>query len=165
MRGVLVELDRVADEARDHLTTAYPDLTGRYEIVNGDMFQNVPARPQAVYLLSRVIHNYGDDQCAALLQRLASAMGESGPEAELFLMEHLLPEDPQADEAQLHPSHALDMIMMTLTVGGQERTRLHLSRLLTDAGFILPAAEAKPNLPAEMTLLIARLNPDASPPR
>ncbi|MFI7643262.1 methyltransferase [Nonomuraea sp. NPDC049400] len=165
LRGVLVELDRVADEARDHLATAYPDLTGRYEVVNGDMFKEVPPRPQAVYLLSRVIHNYGNDQCAVLLKRLASAMGESGPGAELFLMEHVLPEDPQMEDARLHPSHALDMIMMALTVGGQERDLFALSRLLTDAGFILPAAEAKPDLPAGMTLVIARINPDASPPR
>lgn len=106
-----------------------------------DFFQPQPAllddpalAPPSVYLLSRVLHDWRDDECVAILRHLVPGMERHG--ARLWLCERVLPGGdgdglPNHVEQQLR---APDLLMLTL-FGGGERTMADWARVLarTDA--------------------------------
>lgn len=98
--------------------------------VGGDFFTGVPAGADA-YLLSRVLHDWDDDEAVAILRTCQRAMPDT---ATLLLVEALLPEraadDPAAVRMDLH---------MLLLLHGRERTRSEFSALLAAAGLRLTA--------------------------
>ncbi|MGI5293063.1 methyltransferase [Nonomuraea polychroma] len=146
--GFLVERGRVAQAARDYLAQD-PDLAGRHQVLERDLFRDgIPPRFKPVYVLSSVLHNLGDDQAVTLLERIAKTMRDTG-DAELWVAECVRPERPEP-----HPSMPLDLLMLTLTYGGKERTVEELARLLHYAGLSL--LDVRP-LPAGQSLLIARI--------
>jgi hypothetical protein len=118
----------------------HPELDGllfdRPEVVEdatlpaagGDFFVEVPPGADA-YLLSRVIHDWPDDDALAVLRSCRRAMPRS---ATLLLVEAVLPEraadDPEAIRMDLH--------MLTL-LRGRERTAAEFVALLAAAGFTL----------------------------
>ncbi|MFW5417708.1 methyltransferase [Nocardiopsis sp. CNT-189] len=139
--GVLLELPAAAAEAREALS----DLVGqgRCEVAVGDFTEAVPERGDA-YLLCRVLHNWDDEACRALLSRCARAMAGGGA---VLILERVLPDHG-------HPplSLAFDLHMMVMT-GGRERTLAEYRRLLAAAGLRLEEARG---LASEMSLLVAR---------
>ena len=97
----------------------------RFSVHAGDFF--VDALPAAdAYILMEVIHDWDDDQAAAIL----SAVRRSAvPGATVLIIEAV------ADEETLDPVvRTLDMIMLAIT-GGRERTSTELEHLLSSAGF------------------------------
>src|SRR5207253_1322809 len=65
VRGALYDLPHVVKEAT--LLDA-PDLQGRTSRLGGDFLQSVPALFDA-YVLKRVLHDWDDDTCIAILRR------------------------------------------------------------------------------------------------
>jgi hypothetical protein len=122
------------------ILAAHPELDGllfdRPEVVEdatlpaagGDFFVEVPPGADA-YMLSRVIHDWTDDDALAVLRSCRRAMPRS---ATLLLVEAVLPEraadDPEAIRMDLH--------MLTL-LRGRERTAAEFAALLAAAGFTL----------------------------
>jgi hypothetical protein len=127
----------VIEAARGTLAAA--GCADRCELVPGDFTGGVPAGGD-VYLLSRVLHDWDDQQCRTILKRCAEAMR---PDAELLVLERLLP-SPLAVAWDLH---------MLCNVGGRERTAGHYRRLLAEAGFEVVDVH---DLPLEVALLRAR---------
>ncbi|MEY9874567.1 hypothetical protein ABH931_004067 [Streptacidiphilus sp. MAP12-33] len=124
LHGVLLERPHAVAAARRALTAA--GCAPRCAYVTGD-FADVP--PDAdVYVLSRVLHDWDDDRCRAILRHCADAMP---PHADLLIVERLLPTDGSPSLAT-----AWDLHMMC-NVGGRERTAPHYARLLADAGLTL----------------------------
>jgi hypothetical protein len=115
----------------------------RCELVTGDFTAAIPAGGD-MYLLSRVLHDWDDQQCLGILKRCAEAMPDH---AELLIVERLLPEDDSPSLAV-----AWDLHMMC-NVGGRERTATEYHELLADAGFELTTRH---NLPLDVALLRAR---------
>ncbi|MFD9419693.1 methyltransferase [Streptomyces goshikiensis] len=144
LRGILFERDQAVDAARERLGRA--GCADRCTFVVGDFTASVP-RGGDVYLLSRVLHDWDDEQCATILNRCALAME---PGAELLLVERLLPEDGRPSLAPAWDVH------MLCNVGGRERTAEHYGRLLTAAGFT-PGAVSP--LPLDGFLIRARRTP------
>jgi hypothetical protein len=124
LRGVLVDRLEAAERARALLA----DLDGRAECVVGDFFDAVPAGAGA-YLLSRVIHDWHDDDARRILATCRAAMPDG---ARLLLVEAILPEravdGPEAIRMDLH---------MLVLFGARERTAAQFSDLLAGAGFDL----------------------------
>jgi hypothetical protein len=129
------------------ILAAYPDLDGtlfdRPEVVEGlavpavggDFFVDVPAGAEA-YLLSRVIHDWDDDEALAILRTCRRAMPAT---ATLLLVEALLPERAADDPAAVR----MDLHMLTL-LHGRERTRAEFAALLEAAGLRLTGVAATP---------------------
>lgn len=96
--------------------------------VGGDFFSEVPAGADA-YVLSRVVHDWSDDEAVAILRTVRRAIPDRGT---LLLVEAVLPERAADDPAAVR----MDVHMLTL-LGGQERTADEYAALLDVAGFRL----------------------------
>jgi hypothetical protein len=96
--------------------------------IGGDFFVEVPAGADA-YVLSRVIHDWSDDDAVVILRAVRRAIPDGGT---LLLVEAVLPEHAADDPAAVR----MDVHMLTL-LGGQERTADEFAALLAHAGFRL----------------------------
>ncbi|WP_329280537.1 methyltransferase [Streptomyces sp. NBC_00691] len=138
LRGVLLERAHVVEAARSRLGA----VVERCAFRTGD-FADVPSDGD-VYVLSRVLHDWDDERCRAILRHCAAAMP---PEADLLIVERLLPVDSSPSLAT-----AWDLHMMCNT-GGRERTAAAYAGLLADAGLTLVG---RTPLPLEAHVLHAR---------
>jgi C-methyltransferase len=122
----------------------------RMATMAGDFF--VDSLPAAdAYLLMEVLHDWGDEECLAILRAIRSAAHD---DSRLLIIEGVIPED------QTDPRAAtLDIIMLTVT-GGRERTPAAFGTLLARAGLcldrVIPTAspmriiQARPLPPSDM---------------
>ncbi|HXU93242.1 MAG TPA: methyltransferase [Gallionella sp.] len=106
-------------------------LLQRISYTAGDVLASVPQAQgnRDIYLLSAVLHGFGDDECIAALRNLANASKGAG--AAIAVMEMVMP-DSQADAA----SAAFDMQMFMAT-RGRERTLAEWQRLFEKSGVLL----------------------------
>ena len=141
LRGVLLERAHVIEAARVKL--ARLGCADRCEFIPGDFNTAVPSGAD-IYLLSRVLHDYDDEQALRILRNCAAVVPEAG---ELFVIERLLPEDDSPSLAAAWDIH------MMCNVGGRERTAHHYRDLLHSAGF---EVSRQHRLPLDAALLRAR---------
>jgi ubiquinone/menaquinone biosynthesis C-methylase UbiE len=141
LHAAIFDLPHLIERAR---AAADPALNGRCEFIAGSFFGHVPPGADA-YLLSRVLHDWDDDQAAAILANCRRAMRTS---ARLLVIERIV---PPGDEP--HPSKFMDLNML-LIAGGRERTEgeyrallersgLHLDRII-DTATAVSVLEATP---------------------
>jgi O-methyltransferase/methyltransferase family protein len=123
-QGVIFDLPEAVSETGKRLEGA--GLAGRCQLLTGSFFDSVPQGADA-YLLSRVLHDWEDDQAARILQRVRRAMTRG---TTLLVLERLLGDSPDV-EATLSD---LGMLLMN---GGCERTAAEFDGLLAGAGFRL----------------------------
>lgn len=139
-RGLLLE--RAAALPHAARTLAAHIDAGRCSLVEGDFFTEVPAGA-AIYVLSRILHNWSDADATRILRAVRAAMA---PGAQLLIVERVLPDDR-------HPvlSRAFDLHMLVMT-GGRERTGSEYDTLLAAVGL---RRQALHDLPLEMNVLVA----------
>jgi SAM-dependent methyltransferase len=123
LRGVL--FDQEEHVLKNHVL-GDGDLTGRWEIVRGDFLAGVPAAD--VYLLKRILHNWDDERCAAILDACRRAMR---PDGRVIVVDALIPPGNQA-----HQSKPMDFMMLAARTG-RERGAEELDPLFTAAGLRL----------------------------
>lgn len=140
LRGVLFDLPHVATRATARLVG---ELGNRVRCEGGDFLRAIP-RGVSVQLLKHVLHNWDDERALQLLQRCREALPTGG---RLLVIETILAPDNRADLASM-----LDLEMMVL-LGGRERRKPELRRLLTAAGLELEVMEP---LVSGSWLLVAR---------
>ncbi|KAA8886189.1 hypothetical protein F3087_26730 [Nocardia colli] len=124
-RGVLFERACTLETARPALDRA--GCLARTTLAAGDFTQEVPGGGD-LYFLSRVLHDWDDADCGAILRRCAAAMPEH---ASLYVIERLLPED---DSPSLAPAWDVHMLC---NVGGRERSLSEFRALFDAAGLQL----------------------------
>lgn len=95
----------------------------RCRVVSGDFFSSVPATGDT-YVLSRVLHDWNNEDALRILQTVRTAMPST---ARLLILEMVVPEDSSP-----HPSKMLDVAML-LQFGGRERTERQFAELITAA--------------------------------
>lgn len=149
--GVLFDQPAVINEARKAL--GKDGLMDRCEVVAGDFNERVPHGGD-VYLLSRILHDWDDEQCVRILANCRKAMPEN---ALLVIVERPIPTDGT-------PSLAIpwDVHMCVNNIGGRERTQEEYRRLLDSARFCL--VDVRP-LALDMAALTAAPYPPSSPQR
>jgi SAM-dependent methyltransferase len=141
-RGILFDASHVVEAARDNLRER--GVLDRCAVVGGNFFESVPSGGD-VYILSRILHNWRDEDCLVLLRNCREAMP---PEATLVILEYVIP-----DEGDPYPALALDVNMMTV-IGGRERSWAEFRTLLGKGGF--EALHRRPLQSSGVTLLTAR---------
>jgi hypothetical protein len=143
MRGVLFDLPHAFEGGRRALAEA--GLADRCEVRSGDFFQSVPGGGDA-YILSRVIHDWADDQAIAILQVVRRAVPAKG---RLLLFETMI----RPGDRLSYP--LLSDINMVIRTGGRERTQAEYGELYRAAGFKLTRAVETPS-PTGMTIIEGR---------
>lgn len=122
LRGVVFDQPHVVTEAAERLAIA--GHADRVAVAGGDFFDAVPDGGD-IYVLASVLHDWPDDDAAAILRTCRRAMTAS---AQLVLFESIRELDTPGLATQL------DLHMLVL-FGSGERTREEWDELLTSAGF------------------------------
>ena len=129
LRGILFELPRVTEGARQWLAAA--GLLDRCEVVDGDFFQSVPAGGDA-YMLKHVIHDWDDAHATDILKTVRRAMK---PDTKLLIVEGVYP--LHADQSPASRSAAANDVNMMVCAGGRQRSETEFRALYAAAGFTL----------------------------
>jgi hypothetical protein len=122
LRGTVLDLPGPAEAARRLIDTA--GLTDRANAVAGDFLDRVPPGAEG-YLLSAVIHNWGDEDARRILSRCAEAAGEDGA---VFIIERISP-----------ATHTRADLRNLAWFGGKLRDVGELTTLAESAGLALAA--------------------------
>jgi O-methyltransferase domain/Dimerisation domain len=126
LHGVLTDREAAIPAARAHLDDA--SVGDRADCIAADFFTTVPADADA-YMLSRVIHDWDDDDARRILSTCRGAMVDS-PTSRLLVVEAILPE-----RAHDRPAAIRMDIHMLLLLGARERTEAEFRALLGSSGF------------------------------
>jgi hypothetical protein len=124
LRAVLTDREAAIPAAREHLEGAA--VAERAECVAADFFATVPAGADA-YVLSRIIHDWPDDDAERILGTCREAMR---PDSRLLVVEAIMPE-----RARDRPAAIRMDLHMLLLLGARERTEEEFRSLLARAGF------------------------------
>lgn len=87
MSGVIFDIPSVVEGTREHLQAE--GLADRCEVIDGDFFESVPVGGDA-YILRRILHDWNDERCVAILRNCRRAMGQRG--GKLLVVESVMPE-------------------------------------------------------------------------
>jgi hypothetical protein len=125
LRGVLVEAPGVLAEAEGVLSAR--GVRDRVELVEGDLFGELPAVGADLWVLKNILHDWDDETSLRILGGVRRAMSAG---ARLVLIEQI--QEPNTP----HPFASLsDIQMLTQCVDGRERSREELRELLSRSGF------------------------------
>lgn len=142
VHGVMVDKEHMIPSAKQHLSSAVDG--SRFDVVCGDFFESVPAGSD-VYLLSRVLQDWDDDECVRLLANVRQAMKHES--TRLLVVERVITDDG----SQLFP--LLFDLHLRMMAGGRERDLPGYESLFESAGLRL---EATHELAVETSLLVAK---------
>ncbi|GAB4861514.1 Cathecol O-methyltransferase 1 [Ancistrocladus abbreviatus] len=99
------------------------------EHISGDMFESVPSGD--TIFLKWILHDWSDDRCIKLLKNCYSALPNNG---KLIVVEVVVPEELAMNTGTKAIS-LIDLIMMTQTPRGKERTQKEFQIMANAAGF------------------------------
>jgi hypothetical protein len=144
-RGTVFDLPDVVSGAVDVLG----DLPSeRWSAVGGDFFDpGAIPRGHDRYVMQAIMHDWSDDKAGIILRNVRAAMS---PDSRLWVIDSIL--DPSARDDM---SKAVDMLMLTVTEGGRERTQDEWERLVAANGLRI---ESQTQLP--LLIWILMLAPD-----
>ncbi|HEX8205708.1 MAG TPA: methyltransferase [Solirubrobacteraceae bacterium] len=123
LKGVLVDAPGVLREAEGYLRDK--GVRDRVELSEGNFFESVTAKAD-VYVMKDILHDWDDERCRQILRTVRAAMPEG---SRLVLVETL--QEPNVVEPV---ASFVDVLMLTQTDGGRQRSVAHLHALLRDAG-------------------------------
>lgn len=119
--GTILERPEIVPLAQAHLEAA--DVAGRYEVVAGDFFEQVPAGAD-LYTIKRALHDWDDDTIVRILEQIKAAMR---PDSALLVIEGVV--DEESDQEALFRG-----LLLTVLVGGQDRPESDYRALAERAG-------------------------------
>lgn len=130
--GILFDLPDVVEIARPAISSS--PAGGRVSIIGGSFFEAVPSAD--LYTLKQILHDWNDDECRQILGSIRKAIN---PQGRLAVIDHLLGETPQPNEAQ-----STDIAMLIWDTG-RERKQSDFEALFADTGFKLDRITRNPN--------------------
>ncbi|KAL3517124.1 hypothetical protein ACH5RR_024026 [Cinchona calisaya] len=120
LKGINFDLPHVIQYA-----PAYPGV----EHVGGDMFESVP-HGDAIFM-KWILHIWDDDHCIKLLKNCYKALSNNG---KVIVVDYIVPVIPDTS-ACVKTACQTDLMMMTRSPGGKERSEQETLALATAAGF------------------------------
>jgi SAM-dependent methyltransferase len=126
MRGTVFDRPHVIAETTRRNADA--GLGERCRAVGGDFFAAVPEGADA-YVLSAILHDWGDDRAATILHNIRAAMAPGGR----VIAGDFVLEPPSGPD----PARLIDLEMLVMTDGGRERTADEFRALFARAGLRL----------------------------
>jgi hypothetical protein len=123
LSGVLFDLPSAIQMIRSGAGGNFP----RTEFIAGSFFESVPHGAD-VYVIRKVIHDWGDEQAIVILRNCRDAMTPGG---KVLVAETIIPAGNEPNPIKL-----IDANMLVVT-GGKERTQAEYAALLTAAGLRL----------------------------
>lgn len=124
LRVTIFDLEPVRELALERIAAA--GMTDRIEFVAGSFFEDELPGGHDAALLSSILHDWDDADCARILSRCYHALEAGGT---IIVAEPMLAEDATGPD---HP--AASGLTMAL-LGGENRTRSRIAEMLTEAGF------------------------------
>lgn len=125
VQGVLFDQPHVVEGAPALLESA--GVADRCRVVGGSFFEEVPPGADA-YLLSRVIHDWGDDDSIRILSTIRAAMTD---DSMVLLIERVLAPPNEGPDAKFSD------LNMLVAAGGVERTTAEFEDLFHRSGLAL----------------------------
>jgi len=101
-----------------------------------DFNDEQPVKGALLYLLRRVLHDYGDVISIHILSRLSAAMPRDDPRARVLIMDQVVSDPPTPGNA------AADMVMFN--IGGKERTPACFEYIVKEAGMKVVKIHRRP---------------------
>jgi acyl dehydratase len=151
-RGVLFDIPSAVQQAKARL--AGTDVGGRVEFVEGSFFDPLPPGGD-VYVLSRVLHNWPDEDAIAVLRRVRAAIADGG---RLLVFEELIETEPPAGQDQAvagRPARGSVMDLLILVMlAGCDRSEAEYRELLDRAGFEVRSVRQAPVRPRQSESVI-----------
>ncbi|KAK8944284.1 Caffeic acid 3-O-methyltransferase [Platanthera zijinensis] len=120
IRGINFDLPRVIFSA--------PVISG-VEHVAGDFFVSIP--PGDAIFLKKVLHDWGDEECAQILKNCHKALSVNG---KVIVVESLLSENPERKD-EVRDVYFKDLCMLISFQHAKERTEKEFRALAAEAGF------------------------------
>jgi hypothetical protein len=108
--------------------------------VPGDIFNGITATAD-VYLLKDVLHDWDNERCRKILSTVAAAMPSGSRLVLVEVLQHPNTPNPMAPWA--------DLLMLTQTDGGRQRSADELVRLLIDTG-LRPTGTVRHAIPHDL---------------
>jgi len=126
MQGILFDQEHIVAKAgKPEMELS---LLNRFQVVGGNFFHDIPTGADA-YFMKNILHVLSDDECMELLRKIYTGMAAEG---KLIIFETVIKPDNNPSLGK-----RLDLLMMTGTEGGKERTREEFTALLGRSGFHL----------------------------
>ncbi|KAK1370387.1 xanthohumol 4'-O-methyltransferase-like [Heracleum sosnowskyi] len=113
-----------------HVLSLAPECEG-IEHVGGDMFISVPKANVA--FLKWVLHDWNDDKCIKILKNCKEAISEYGTTGKVIIVDAVI--EVNGGDKLKDVGLMLDMVMLTHTNMGKERTAEEWAYVLSEAGF------------------------------
>ncbi|GAA0175556.1 methyltransferase [Lithospermum erythrorhizon] len=120
IKGINFDLLHVVEKA-----PSYPGV----DHVGGDMFESVP-QGDAIFM-KWILHDWSDDHCLKLLKNCYKSIPEDG---KVIVVESIYLPKPDSSASAISSSH-MDVLMMTQSPGGKERSEKEFIALAKGAGF------------------------------
>lgn len=124
------------------------DLVAGIEKMSYDFYTEQPVKNAHIYYIRRILHNYQDGVCIAILKNIAAAMG---PKSRLLVAEIIVPARTEVGEDM--GAYWMDMVM--LAIGGKERSEKDYISLFNATG--LELVKIWPAAVGTQTVIEARL--------
>jgi hypothetical protein len=126
LQGILLDVAPVIEGAQPLIEAE--GLASRCQLTAGDFFQQVPVGGDA-YMLKHIIHDWDNERSIAILQNCRQAMHPNG---RVLVIEQVIPPGNEPFMGKL-----LDINMLVMAPGGQERTAAEYQWLFEQAGLKL----------------------------
>jgi precorrin-6B methylase 2 len=126
LQGTLLDRASAIELSADVLRAR--NVADRCHCIAGDFFEAVPSGSEAI-LLSRVVHDFDDQDVGRILRNCHAALPRGG---KLLIVEYVVTDDEEGIAAKL-----FDLHMLAYFGAACERTREEFQRLLAASGFSL----------------------------
>jgi len=124
LRATIFDLAPVRELALERIDAA--GLADRIDFAVGSFFEDELPPGHDVLLLSSILHDWDEDDCAAILGRCYRGIEPGGT---------IVVAEPMLAEEATGPDHPAASGLTMALLGGENRTRTRIAEMLGDAGF------------------------------